>query len=236
MLIDERNEWMASYIWLQCDQRAARTACDTVFVVAGDFCPSISAVLRRNSDASLTLSLQALPTCPASSTLQSRLPPCLHLPCLPRPTVTLPPSQLWPKSQQDKCSKKHEMEQRMKELEIVPKHSNVPTFMRTLPFALLACSGGLYMGLRSVRSHWTNHGPSKTLAAACIAYAGWRGFKYLRKRSDSEFLQRIEPLLSLAGACAAPPAHVIIDALPAVTYGIVKGAAALARKILANRV
>jgi hypothetical protein len=128
------------------------------------------------------------------------------------------------------------MEQRMKELEVVPTHSNVPTFMRTLPFALLACSGGLYMALRSVRSHWTNHGSSKTLAAACFAYAGWRGFKYLRKRSDSEFLQRIEPLLSLAGARAAPPAHVAIDALPAVTYGIVKGAAALARKILANRV
>jgi pheromone shutdown protein TraB len=35
VLIDERNEWMASYIWLQCDCRAALAPRDTVFVIAG---------------------------------------------------------------------------------------------------------------------------------------------------------------------------------------------------------
>lgn len=34
VLIDERNEWMASYLWLQCDLRQ-RCVRDTVFVVAG---------------------------------------------------------------------------------------------------------------------------------------------------------------------------------------------------------
>ena len=36
-LIDERNEWMASYLWLQCDSRPRSTR-DTVFVIAGA-CP-----------------------------------------------------------------------------------------------------------------------------------------------------------------------------------------------------
>ena len=37
VLIDERNEWMASYLWLQCDQSAAPllSSRDTVFVIAG---------------------------------------------------------------------------------------------------------------------------------------------------------------------------------------------------------
>ena len=128
------------------------------------------------------------------------------------------------------------MQQRMQELQLVPQHSNVPTFMRTLPITLLACSGAAYMALRSVRSHWLNHGATKTLAATCLAYAGWRVFKFARKRKNFEFLQRWEPLLTLAGGCAARRARVRADTQPAASCVIIKGAAALARKILANRV
>ncbi len=128
------------------------------------------------------------------------------------------------------------MQQRMKELELVPEHSNVPTFMRTLPIALLACSGVAFVALRSVRSHWVTHGAPKTLAAACLAYAGWRGFKFARKRSNFDFLQRWEPLFTLAGGCASQRVHVRADTRPAATYGIIKGAAVVARKIMANRV
>ncbi len=37
VLIDERNEWMASYLWLQCDRIAPVSSDkrDTVFVIAG---------------------------------------------------------------------------------------------------------------------------------------------------------------------------------------------------------
>jgi hypothetical protein len=92
------------------------------------------------------------------------------------------------------------MQQKMKDLQLIPENSNIPTFMRTLPLALLACGGVCCVGANSVRSHWHNHGAAKTLAAACLAYAGWQGFKAARKRSSSsDIWQRCDPLLSIAG-------------------------------------
>jgi hypothetical protein len=87
----------------------------------------------------------------------------------------------------------------MAELQQVPAHSSLPTFMRTLPVALLLCCGAACVGARTVHAHWVHHGPSKTLAAACLAYAGWRGFRGLRKCCSFGVMERSEPLLSLAG-------------------------------------
>ncbi len=196
-------------------------------------------VLAANSSSSF----QAPRTCLASSTRRSRsrLRFAHHALVYTHRHFSLHLSQLWPKSQQEKSTKKQEMQQRQLELQMVPEHSNIPTFMRTLPIALLACGGLVFLGLRSVRSHWTQHGAAKTLTAACLAYAGWKSFKLVRKRSNLDFFQRFEPILSLAGKRAhhrengresVGRAH----SGCAVTYGIVKGAAAVARKILANRV
>jgi hypothetical protein len=95
------------------------------------------------------------------------------------------------------------MQQRLSDLQLVPAHSNVPTFMRTLPLALLACSGAVWVVMRSVRSHWVNHGAAKTAAAGLLAYAGWRSFRFVRKRKSSELLDRLEPLLTFSGGCSS---------------------------------
>ena len=165
-------------------------------------------------------------------------PPLSHVtPSLPLLLFTLYPAQLWPKSQDEKSSKKQLMQQKMQDLQLIPENSNIPTFMRTLPLALLVCGGVCCIGANRVRSHWQNHGAAKTLAAACLAYAGWQGFKAARKRSSSsDIWQRCDPLLSIAGESAVLLAIVLSFTPHAVTYGIVKVAAAAARKILAGRV
>ncbi len=196
-------------------------------------------ILAANSSSSL----QAPLTCLASSTRRSRSRLRLAHHAIVYTLQHFSPhlSQLWPKCQQEKSTKKQEMQQRLQELQTVPEHSNIPIFMRTLPIAMLACGGIVFLGLRSVRSHWTHHGAAKTLTAACLAYAGWKGFKLVRKRSNLDFFQRFEPILSLAGKRAHHRENVRerfgrAHSGCAVTYGIVKGAAAVARKILANRV
>lgn len=96
------------------------------------------------------------------------------------------------------------MQQRMFDLQLIPQHSNLPAFKRTLPFALLACGAALCAALRSLRSHWANHGAAKTAAAGLLAYAGWKSFRFVRKqRSPPEFLERLEPLLTLSGVRSA---------------------------------